>query len=212
MSSVNSINQGSVSTKLSSMDRSMTIIDGCASESFGNITPDKIPQVSVNQEAYKEQRIVRQPSEQNTDLRPVVTVDNSLLIKIMARLDHFNWVSFKPLDSALSGNFHALTDQNQALLGKINSLGEENKQLQSAQDAQYKVLFEKINQLSKENHQVTVLKWTKYATKQPFPLNPGKDENSKWRTGKVKWATLRGNSKKWWYKYATSCQNKTNAW
>merc|ERR1711917_220857 len=87
MSSVNSINQGSVSTKLSSMDRSMTIIDGCASESFGNITPDKIPQVSVNQEAYKEQRIVRQPSEQNTDLRPVVTVDNSLLIKIMARLD-----------------------------------------------------------------------------------------------------------------------------
>ena len=75
-SSVNSINQGSVSTKLSSLDRSMTIIDGCASESFGIITPDKIPQVSV----------VRQPSEQNTDLRPVVTVDNSLLIKIMARL------------------------------------------------------------------------------------------------------------------------------
>ena len=68
----------------------MTIIDGCASESFGINTPDKIPQVSVNQEAYKEQRIVRQPSEQNTDLRPVVTVDNSLLIKIMARLDHFN--------------------------------------------------------------------------------------------------------------------------
>ena len=70
------------------MDRSMTIIDGCASESLGIITPDRTPQ--VNEEAYKEQRIVRQPSEQNTDLRPVVTVDNSLLIKIMARLDHFN--------------------------------------------------------------------------------------------------------------------------
>ena len=90
MSSVNSINQGSVATKLSSLDRSMTIIDGCASESFGINTPDKIPQVSVNQEAYKEQRIVGQPSEKNTDLRPVVTVDNSLLIKIMARLEHLN--------------------------------------------------------------------------------------------------------------------------
>ena len=86
-SSVNSINQGSISTRLSSLDRSMTIIDGCASESFGIITPDKMDQVSVNQEAHKEQRIMRQPSEQNTDLRPVVTVDNSLLIKIMARLE-----------------------------------------------------------------------------------------------------------------------------
>ena len=44
-------------------------------------------------------------------------------------------------------------DQNQALLEKINSLNEENKQIQSAQDAQYAVLFEKINQLSKDNHQ-----------------------------------------------------------
>ena len=79
-----------------------------------------------------------------------------------------------------------MADQNQALLGKINSLGEENKQLQSAQDAQYKVLFEKINQLSKENHQVTVLKWIKYVTKWPCPLNPGEDENSKRRTGKDK--------------------------
>ena len=83
-SSVNSMNQGSVTTKLSSLDRSMTIIDGCASESFGIINPEKIPQ----QEAQKEQRVVRQPSEYNNDLRPVVTVDNSLLIKIMARLNH----------------------------------------------------------------------------------------------------------------------------
>ena len=90
-SSVNSMNQGSVSTKLSSLDRSMTIIDG--SESFGIINPEKIPQ----QEGQKEQKVVRQPSERNNDLRPVVTVDNSLLIKIMARLNHCC-----PLDDALS--------------------------------------------------------------------------------------------------------------
>ena len=83
-SSVNSMNQGSVSTKLSSLDRSMTIIDGCASESFGIINPDKISQ----QEAQKKQGGVSQPSERDNDLRPVVTVDNSLLIKIMARLNH----------------------------------------------------------------------------------------------------------------------------
>ena len=82
--SVNSMNQGSVSTKLSSLDRSMTIIDGCASESFGIINPDKISQ----QEAQQEQKVMRQPSERDNDLRPVVTVDNSLLIKIMVRLNH----------------------------------------------------------------------------------------------------------------------------
>ena len=53
----------------------------------------------------------------------------------------------------------ALKDQNQALLGKIDSLNDENQQLQSSQDAQYKVLFEKINQLSKESQQDRVLKW-----------------------------------------------------
>ena len=50
-------------------------------------------------------------------------------------------------------------DQNQALLRKIDSLNDENQQLQSSQDAQYKVLFEKINQLSKESQQDRVLKW-----------------------------------------------------
>ena len=53
----------------------------------------------------------------------------------------------------------ALKDQNQALLRKIDSLNDENQQLQSSQDAQYKVLFEKINQLSKENQQDMVLKF-----------------------------------------------------
>ena len=53
----------------------------------------------------------------------------------------------------------AIKDQNQALLGKIDSLNEENQQLQSSQDAQYKVIFEKINQLSKENQQDMVLKF-----------------------------------------------------
>ena len=53
----------------------------------------------------------------------------------------------------------AIKDQNQALLRKIDSLNEENQQLQSSQDAQYKVLFEKINQLSKESQQDRVLKW-----------------------------------------------------
>ena len=53
----------------------------------------------------------------------------------------------------------ALKDQNQALLGKIDSLNAENQQLQSSQDAQYKVLFEKINQLSNESQQDRVLKW-----------------------------------------------------
>ena len=52
----------------------------------------------------------------------------------------------------------ALEDQNQALLGKIDSLNEENQQLQSSQDAQYKVLFEKINQLSKESQQERALR------------------------------------------------------
>ena len=90
LSSVNSMNQGSVSTKLSSLDRSMTIIDGCASESFGIINPDKISQ----QEAQMEQKVVRQSSEGNNDLRPVVTVDNSLLIKIMARLKFRTKISY----------------------------------------------------------------------------------------------------------------------
>ena len=53
-----------------------------------------------------------------------------------------------------------MKDQNQTLLGKINSLNEENKQLQSAQEAQYKVLLEKINELSKDNHQDSVLEYT----------------------------------------------------
>ena len=61
--------------------------------------------------------------------------------------------------SELAKYVQAIQDQNQALLGKIDSLNEENQQLQSSQDAQYKVLFEKINQLSKENQQDKVLKW-----------------------------------------------------
>jgi len=117
----------SVSTKLSSFDRSMTVIGSHCSESFDARTTDK---ASPNQVQYTNQNISRIHSQQNVDLRPVVTVDNSLLIKIM--------------------------DQNQALLEKINSLNEENKQIQSAQDAQYAVLFEKINQLSKDNHQMRI--------------------------------------------------------
>ena len=67
----------------------------------------------------------------------------------------------------------AIKDQNQALLGKIDSLNEENQQLQSSQDAQYKVLFEKINQLSKESQQDRVL-GIQYGQimAQNSPLNP----------------------------------------
>ena len=64
----------------------------------------------------------------------------------------------------------AFKDQNQALLEKIDSLNEENQQLQSSQDAQYKVIFEKINQLSKENQQDRVLKWVlKFNMDRPWP-------------------------------------------
>ena len=84
LSTVNSLNQGSVSTKLSSLDRSMTIIDGCASESFDISSPEKI---SPSENVLKEQIVVRQASKRNIDPRPVVTVDNSLLIKIMVRLN-----------------------------------------------------------------------------------------------------------------------------
>ena len=63
-----------------SLDRSMTIIDGHGSESFVGRTSDKASP------HHKEQAVLKQPSERNIDVRPVVTVDNSLLIKIMARL------------------------------------------------------------------------------------------------------------------------------
>ena len=84
LSTVNSLNQGSVSTKLSSLDRSMTIIGDCASESFDIPSSEKI---SPSEKIHKEQIVVRQASERNIDPRPVVTVDNSLLIKIMVRLN-----------------------------------------------------------------------------------------------------------------------------
>ena len=71
---------------LKSFDRSMTVIEGQCSESFDVGTSDK---ALPNQVQYTNQNISRIHSQQNVDLRPVVTVDNSLLIKIMARIDHF---------------------------------------------------------------------------------------------------------------------------
>jgi len=74
--------------------------------------------------------------ERQNNIRPVVTVDNSLLIKIM--------------------------DQNESLLEKINNLKEENRHIKESQAERANALDNKIEQLRKDNNQM-VLKNEEFA-------------------------------------------------